>query len=74
VTAKRYRVHGYSTQVIIDRQGNLAFHSGIGVKEGVDAMKALRTKMGLDESTMTEADAQRLSEAYRQIEKVLTAP
>ncbi len=73
VTADRYEVQGYPTLAIIDRQGNLAFHSGIGNKEGVAAMKALGKEMGLSESTMTEADFHRLWEAYfsREIEKIL---
>jgi thiol-disulfide isomerase/thioredoxin len=73
VTADRYGVQGYPTLAIIDRQGNLAFHSGIGIKEGVDAMKAVGKEMGLSESTMTEAGFHRLWEAYfsREIEKIL---
>jgi thiol-disulfide isomerase/thioredoxin len=73
VTADRYGVRGYPTLVMIDRDGNAAFHTGIGTKEGVAAMKALGKEMGLAESTMTEADFHRLWEAYfsRQIERVL---
>ena len=73
VTADRYGVRGYPTLVMIDRKGNVAFHSGIGTREGVAAMKALGKQMGLDESTMTEADFYRLWEAFfsREIEKVL---
>ena len=76
VTADRYGVRGYPTLVMIDRQGNVAFHSGIGTKEGVAAMKALGKEMGLDESTMTEADFHRLWEAFfsREVEKVLDRP
>ena len=76
MTAERYGVSGYPTLVMIDRQGNVAFHSGIGTKEGVAAMKALGKEMGLDESTMTEADFYRLWEAFfgREIEKVLNRP
>jgi RNA polymerase sigma factor (sigma-70 family) len=76
VTADRYGVKGYPTQVMIDRRGNVAFHSGIGTKEGVAAMKALGKEMGLDESTMTEADFHRLWEAFfsREVEKVLNGP
>jgi RNA polymerase sigma factor (sigma-70 family) len=76
MTAERYGVRGYPTLVMIDRQGNVAFHSGIGAKEGVAAMKALGKKMGLDESTMTEADFHRLWEAFfnREIEKTLNRP
>ena len=73
VTADRYGVRGYPTLVMIDRKGNVAFHSGIGTREGVAAMKALGKQMGLDESTMTEADFYRLWEAFfsREVEKVL---
>jgi hypothetical protein len=62
--------------VMIDRQGNVAFHSGIGAKEGVAAMKAIGKNMGLDESTMTEADFYRLWEVFfsREIEKILNRP
>ncbi len=76
VTADRYGVRGYPTLVMIDRRGNVAFHSGIGTKEGVAAMKALGKEMGLDESTMTEADFHRLWEAFfsREVEKVLDRP
>ena len=76
VTADRYGVRGYPTLVMIDRRGNVAFHSGIGTKEGVAAMKALGKEMGLDESTMTEADFYRLWEAFfsREVEKVLDRP
>ena len=56
VTAERYGVRGYPTLVMINRQGNVVFHSGIAAKEDVAAMKALGEKMGLAESTMTEAD------------------
>jgi hypothetical protein len=61
---------------MIDRQGNVAFHSGIGAKEGVAAMKAIGKNMGLDESTMTEADFYRLWEVFfsREIEKILNRP
>ena len=73
VTADRYGVRGYPSLVMIDRRGNVAFHSGIGTKEGVAAMKALGKEMGLEESTMTEADFHRLWEAFfgREIEKIL---
>ena len=73
VTADRYGVRGYPTLVMIDRKGNVAFHSGIGTREGIAAMKALGKQMGLDESTMTEADFYRLWEAFfsREVEKVL---
>ena len=73
VTADRYGVRGYPTRVMIDRRGNVAFHSGIGTREGVAAMKAMGKEMGLDESTMTEADFHRLWEAFfgREVEKVL---
>jgi RNA polymerase sigma factor (sigma-70 family) len=76
VTADRYGVEGYPTLVMIDRRGNVAFHSGIGIKEGAAAMKALGKEMGLDESTMTKADFQRLWEAFfsREVEKVLDRP
>jgi thiol-disulfide isomerase/thioredoxin len=76
LTAERYGVRGYPTLVIIDRQGKVAFHSGIGNQEGVAAMKALGKQMGLEESTMTEADFHRLWEAYfdRQIEKIRNRP
>jgi RNA polymerase sigma factor (sigma-70 family) len=76
VTADRYGVRGYPTLVMIDRDGNVAFHTGIGTKEGVAAMRALGKEMGLAESTMTEADFHRLWEAYfsREIEKVLNRP
>ncbi len=71
-TANHYGVKGYPTLVMIDRNGNVAFHSGVGTKEGVEAMKALGKEMGLDESTMTETDFHRLWEAYfggREIDK-----
>ncbi len=76
MTAERYGVKGYPTLVLIDRQGKLAFHTGIAAKEGVAAMKALGKTMGLDESTMTEADFYRLWEVFfsREIEKVLNRP
>lgn len=76
VTAERYDVRGYPTLVLIDRQGKLAFHSGIGARESVAAMKALGKAMGLDEATMTEADFHRLWEAFfgREIEKILNHP
>ena len=76
MTAKRYGVSAYPTLVMINRQGNVAFHSGIGTKEGVAAMKALGKKMGLAESTMTEADFHRLWEVFfdREIEKTLNRP
>jgi thiol-disulfide isomerase/thioredoxin len=76
VTADRYGVEGYPTLVMIDRRGNVAFHSGIGTKEGVDAMKAMGKEMGIDESKMTPADLYRLWEAYfsREVEKVLDRP
>jgi thiol-disulfide isomerase/thioredoxin len=76
VTADRYGVRGYPAFMMIDRQGNLAFHSGVGTKENVAAMKALGQEMGLKESTMTEADFYRLWEVFfgREIEKVLSRP
>ncbi len=78
MTAERYGVRGYPALVMIDRQGNVAFHSGIGAREGVAAMKALGKKIGLnvDESTMTEADAHRLWEVFfgREIERILNRP
>jgi RNA polymerase sigma factor (sigma-70 family) len=76
MTAERYGVRGYPTLVMINRQGNVVFHSGIDSKEGVAAMKALGKKMGLAESTMTEADFHRLWEAFfdREIEKTLNRP
>jgi hypothetical protein len=69
-------VKGYPAVVMIDRPGNVAFHSGVGTKEGVEAMKALGKEMGLDQSTMTESDFHRLWEAYfgREIDKVLKRP
>jgi RNA polymerase sigma factor (sigma-70 family) len=75
-TASRYGVKGYPTLVMIDRQGNLAFHSGIEPRERVEAMKAVGKDMGLEESTMTESDLNRLFEAFydREIEKVLNRP
>ena len=76
VTADRYSVRGFPTLVFIDREGNLAFHSGIGGKEDVEAMKVLGKEMGLDAATMAEADFYRLWEAFfsRKIEKVLSRP
>jgi thiol-disulfide isomerase/thioredoxin len=76
VTADSYGVRGYPSLVMIDRRGNVAFHSGIGTKEGVAAMKALGKEMGFEESTMTEADFHRLWEAFfgREIEKILNRP
>jgi RNA polymerase sigma factor (sigma-70 family) len=73
VTAGRYGVKGYPTLVMIDRQGKLAFHTGIDPKESVAAMKSLGGEMGLKESTMTEADFLRLWEVFfgREIEKIL---
>ena len=72
VTSDRYGVQGYPSFFIIDRQGNVAFPSG-GTTEGIAAMKVLGKEMGLNESTMTEADFHRLWEAYfsREIEKAL---
>jgi thiol-disulfide isomerase/thioredoxin len=73
--AERYGVRGYPTLVMIDRRGNVAFHSGGGAKEGLAAMKALGKTMGLDIDgpKLNEADARRLWEAFfgRAIEKVL---
>ena len=76
MTAERYGVRGYPTLVMIDRQGNVAFHTGTDPKEGVAAMKALGKEMGLEESTMTEVDFRRLWEAFfdREIEKVVNRP
>jgi thiol-disulfide isomerase/thioredoxin len=76
VTADRYGVRGYPTLVMIDRRGNVAFHTGIGTKEGVAAMKAMGEEMGLDESKMTQADFYRLWEAFftREVQKVLDRP
>jgi len=79
VTAERYGVRGYPTLVLIDRQGNVAFHTGIGTKEGIAAMKTLGREMGLpelQESTMTKDQFERLREAFfgREIEKVLNRP
>jgi RNA polymerase sigma factor (sigma-70 family) len=76
VTAGRYGVKGYPTVVMIDRQGMIAFHSGIGTKEGVAAMKRLGKEMGIEESTMTKKQFERLHEAFfsREIEKVLMQP
>jgi RNA polymerase sigma factor (sigma-70 family) len=76
MTAERYGIRGYPTLVMINRQGNVVFHSGIDTKEGVAAMRALGKKMGLVESTMTEADFHRLWEAFfdREIEKTLNRP
>jgi thiol-disulfide isomerase/thioredoxin len=76
VTADRYGVRGYPTLVMIDREGNVAFHSGIGTREGVEAMKALGKEMGLEESTMTPDQFQRLFEAFfsREVEEVLNRP
>ena len=72
VTSDRYGVQGYPSFFIIDRQGNLAFPSG-GTTEDGAAMMALGKEMGLNESTMKEADFHRLWEAYfsREIEKAL---
>ncbi len=76
MTAERYGVKGYPTLIMIDRRGNMAYHSGIDTREGVAAMKALGKEMGLDESTMTEADFHRLWEVFfgREIEKILDRP
>jgi thiol-disulfide isomerase/thioredoxin len=75
-TANQYGVKGYPELVMIDRNGNVAFHSGIGTKAGVEAMKALGKEMGLNESTMTEKDFYRLWEAFfgRAIDEVLKRP
>jgi RNA polymerase sigma factor (sigma-70 family) len=75
-TADGYGVRGYPTLVMIDRRGNVVFHSGIDTKEGIAAMKAQGKEMGLEESTMTEADFHRLWEAFfgREIEKILNRP
>jgi RNA polymerase sigma factor (sigma-70 family) len=75
-TANQYGVKGYPTLVMIDRKGNVAFHSGIGTKGGVEAMKAQGKEMGLDESAMTEKDFYRLWEAFfgRAIDNVLQRP
>jgi hypothetical protein len=43
-----------------NRQGTVAFHSGIGVEAGVAAMKALGDEMAINESTMSEANFHRL--------------
>jgi len=76
VTADRYGVRGYPELVIIDRRGNVAFHSGIVPKEVVAAMMALGKQMGLEQATMTKADFYRLWEAFvgREIEKILNRP
>jgi RNA polymerase sigma-70 factor (ECF subfamily) len=82
ITAERYGVRGYPMLVVIDRRGNVQFHSGGSggscAEEGVAAMKALAKKMGIDvdKSRMTEGDAHRLWEAYfdREIEKILNRP
>jgi thiol-disulfide isomerase/thioredoxin len=76
VTADRYGVRGYPTLVLIDRQGNVAFHTGIDTKEGVAAMKARGKEMGIQESTMTKEQFQQLWEDFfgREIEKVLNRP
>jgi RNA polymerase sigma factor (sigma-70 family) len=76
ITGERYGVRTYPTLVMIDRRGNVAFHSGgVGAAKGVAAMKALGKSMGLDvdKSKPTEADARRLWEAFfdREIAKVL---
>jgi thiol-disulfide isomerase/thioredoxin len=73
VTADRYGLKGYAGFVMIDRRGNVAFHSGIGTEKGVATMKALGKEMGLDESTMTQVEFYRLWEAFfgREIERVL---
>jgi thiol-disulfide isomerase/thioredoxin len=76
VTAERYGVDGYPTLVLIDRQGNVAFHTDIDTKEGVAAMKALGKEMGIKESTMTKDQFERLWEVFlgREIEKILNHP
>jgi hypothetical protein len=79
VTAEHYGVRRFPTLVIVDRRGNVAFHSGgVDTEEGVDAMTALGKSMGveLDKSKMTEADAHRLWKAFfdREIAKVLDRP
>jgi RNA polymerase sigma factor (sigma-70 family) len=73
VTAGRYGVKAYPTVVIIDRDGKIVYHSGIGTKEGVAAMKRLGIEMGIEEATMTKEQFERLHEAFfsREIERVL---
>jgi thiol-disulfide isomerase/thioredoxin len=76
VTADRYGVRGYPTLVLIDRQGNVAFQTGIDIREGIAKMKALGKEMGIQESTMTKDQFERLREVLlsREIEKVLNRP
>ena len=76
VTAERYGVGATRLLVIIGRNGDVAFHSGIGTKDGVAAMKALGQELGLHEATMTEEGFHRLWEAYfgRELEKILNRP
>ena len=76
IRANRPDLEGSPTLVIIDRQGKLAFHSGIGAKEDIAAIKALARDFGLDESTMTDAELHRLWEAFfgAKIEKILNRP
>jgi RNA polymerase sigma factor (sigma-70 family) len=79
MTAARYGVRSYPTLVMIDRRGQVAYHSGgVGAKEGVAAMLDLGKEMGIevDRSRTTEADSRRLWEAFfgREIEKILNRP
>jgi hypothetical protein len=64
---------------VIDRRGNVAFHSGgVATDEGVAAMQRLRKTRGvdLDKSTMTEAAAHRLWKAWfdHEIAQILNRP
>jgi RNA polymerase sigma factor (sigma-70 family) len=60
VTAERYGVGGYPTNLIIDREGKIAFRSND--PGNMPAMQRAAKEMGLDPKTINEEQASRLIE------------
>ena len=72
VTAERYGVGGYPTNLIIDREGKIAFRSND--PGNMPAMQRAVKEMGLDTKTINEEQASQLIERLldQAIEGVLT--
>ena len=74
VTAERYGVGGYPTNLIIDREGKIAFRSND--PGNMPAMQRAVKEMGLDTKTINEEQASQLIERLldQAIEGVLSRP
>jgi thiol-disulfide isomerase/thioredoxin len=69
-TLNRYGVRGFPTEIIVDRQGRIAYHSGAGSddrEEQAAAMKALAEAIGLPWPIEKDADQAEISRRLRKL-------